>query len=272
LEEEPVIRSRRLALVPVLALAFAGTTTAAHATTEALSSDAVGALVVASCQVDTETPITLEELAPQVLSEADVTVVAGELTAHIVRAEVNTVLGDTQECTFGVLHRDAQLARVQYEGGITLAVGDGIGGTAYASTTEVEIGTMGLRSPVDPTTEVPLEGVLVPLDEVVEDPTYTISVERKALEVVPIAVNRTVKDAAARLLRAQLKAAAQLEAKEVRAAGHQHSAKAVAAAHRSYDRRVAAAQAAYDRATSPKSVTRPVSHLYELTGSVALAG
>lgn len=261
--------SSRLAAVPALTLAFAGLSmTTAHAGTDPLSTDAVNALAVAGCQLDPTTPLTLEEMAPVVVAQADVTVVPGEVTAHVVRADVTTSAGDVQECTFGVLHRDALLKQVQYEGTATLALGDGAGGTLASAVTDLDLGNMG-KGRVDPTTEVPLEGFLVPTDSIVEDPTYTFSVDRTALEVVQIAASRSVQDAAARLLAAQTKAAATLQSKQLKAAKAKHSAKAVAAAQRGYAARVAAAQAAYHRATAPKSVVRPVSHLVTVTGSVS---
>jgi len=260
----------RLVALPPLILALTGLSTgAAHATADALSTESVNTLAVASCQVDPTAP--LEDVNPTVVGEADIEVVPGEITVHVVRAVVTTSLGDRQECTFGVLHRDALLPQVQYHGEVTLALGDGLGATPYSAQTDIEIGNMGNSSPVDPTTEVALAGFVVPLGAVVEDPTYTVSVERKALEVVPIAVNRAEKDAAGRLLKAQLKAAKQLEKKQLKAAKSKHSEKAVAAAKRVYAKRVATAQAAYDRATTPKTVTRPVSHHLSATGSVAAA-
>jgi hypothetical protein len=244
--------SRRLAAAPALAVAFAGfALVPAHATTDALSADSVGSLAVAGCQLDPTAPLTLEQLAPVVLGESDLEVVPGELTAHVVRAQVNTtVAGDPQECTFGVVHRDALLPRVQYEGTATLSLDDGLG-NVYDAVTDIELGNMGKSSPVDATAEVPLAGFLAPLGGTV-DPTYSFSVDRKALEVVPIAVNRAQKNAAGKLLKAQTKAAAQLQKKQVRAAKAKHSAKAVAAANRAYAKRVAAAQAAVDRAPTPK--------------------
>lgn len=261
--------SSRLAAVPALALAFAGlSVTDAHASTDPLSADAVNAFAVASCQLDPTTPLTLEQMAPVVVAEADVTVVPGEITAHVVRADVTTSAGDVQECTFGVLHRDALLKQVQYEGTATLALGDGAGGTVTSAVTDVDLGNMG-KGRVDPTTEVALEGFLAPTDSVVADPTYTLSVERKALEVVQIAAGRSAKDAAAELLAAQTRLAAQVQSKQLKAAKAKHSVKAVAAARRGYAARVAAAQAAYDRATAPTSVVRPVSHLVTVTGVVS---
>src|SRR4051794_21765796 len=111
-----ILRSR-LALAPVLAVAAAGLTMpSALAASDPLTTDAVGALAVASCQLDPAAPLSLEELAPVVVGEADVDVVPGEITAHVVRAEVNTAAGGVQQCTFGVLHRDALLAQVKYDG------------------------------------------------------------------------------------------------------------------------------------------------------------
>lgn len=265
-----MIHTLRLAAVPALAVAITGLTLGpAQAGADALSDDAIGSLAVAACQVDPTAPLSLEDLAPVVVAEADVVVVPGEITAHVVRADVNTTDGGVQECTFGVLHRDALLPRVQYEGTATLSLGDGSGEEAYSADTDIEIGNMGVGSPVDPTTEVPLAGFVVPLDSVVEDPTYSVSLERKGIETVPIAVSRATQDAAGKLLKAQVKAAAQLQRKQVKAAKAKHSAKALAAAKAGYARKVAAAQAAYDRATTPKTVTRPVSHDYTVSGSVA---
>ncbi|HEX2893015.1 MAG TPA: hypothetical protein VHO29_03320 [Marmoricola sp.] len=263
--------SSRLAAVPALTLAFAGLSmTTAHASTDPLSTDAVNALTVASCQLDPTVPLTLDEMAPVVVAETDVTVVPGEVTAHLVRADVTTSAGDVQECTFGVLHRDVLLRQVQYEGTATLALGDGAGGTVASAVTDLDLGNMG-RGRVDPTTEVPLEGFLVPTASVVEDPTYTFSVDRKALETVQIAAGRPVTQAADHLLAAQVKAAATQERKQVKAAKKtKHSAKAVAAAQRRYAARVATAQAAYHRATAPTSVVRPVSHQVTVTGTVSI--
>ena len=267
-----MILSKRLAAAPALAVAFAGLTLVpAHATTDALAIDAIGALAVQSCQQDPTTPLTLEQLAPTVVGEADVQVVPGELTAHVVRAVVNTTAaGDPAECTFGVVHRDALLPRVQYEGTATLSLDDGAG-HVYTAATGLEIGNMGKGSAVDPTAQVVLAGFLAPRGGTV-DPTYSFSVNRKAFETVPIAVNRAQHDAAAKLLKRQTKAAAQLQKKQVKAAKAKHSAKAVAAADRAYAKRLAAAQAAYDRATTPMSVTRPVSHNFSVGGSVPVAG
>jgi hypothetical protein len=262
----------RVPAAAVLALVLGGLgTTAAQADSAPLNATAVGDLAVANCQADPNAPLTAEEMAPVVVGESDVEVVPGELTAHIVRVDVTTSLGDVRECTFGVLHRDALLPQVQYQGTATLALADGLGATVASATTDVEIGNMGHGSPVDPTTEVPLAGFLVPLDVVATDPTYSLSLSRKSLEVVPIAVDRTVKNAAGRLLKAQTKAAAQLQRKQLKAAKSKHSDKAVAAAKRAYDKRVAAAQAAYVRATTPKTVTRPVSRDCSVDGSVALS-
>lgn len=271
-EKEPMNLATRLAAAPALVLAITGLTAAsAHATTDPLSAEAVGALAQASCQLDPTAPLSAADLNPVVVAESDVTVIPGELTAHLVRADVNTSLGDVQECTFGVLHRDALLSQVAYDGTATLALGDGLGGSVASAVTDVELGNMGRGGHVDPTAEVPLNGFLVPTASVVEDPTYAFSIDRKALEVVPIAVDRPVKDAAGRLLNAQVKAAAQLEKKQVKAAKSKHSAKAVAAAQRAYDKRVAEAQAAYTRATAPKSVTRPVSHHVAVSGAISVA-
>ena len=264
--------SKRLAAAPALAVAFAGFTLApAHATTDALATDAIGALAVQSCQQDPATPLTLEQLAPTLVGESDVEIVPGELTAHVVRAVVNTTaVGDPAECTFGVVHREVPLSRVQYQGTATLTLDDGAGHT-YAAATDIEVGNMGKGSPVDRTAEVVLTGFLAPQAGPV-DPTYSFSVDRKAFETVPIAVNRAQHDAAAKLLKAQTKAAAQLQRKQVKAGRAKHSAKAVAAANRAYAKRLAAAQAAYDRATAPMSVTRPVSHHFSVDGSVPVTG
>ena len=261
--------TRRLAVVPVLALAFGGlATSAAHADSAPLTTEAIDALAVANCQLDPAAPVSALDMSPTVVGQIDLVVIPDEITAHFYRVDVTTSLGDVQECTFGVLHRDALLAQVQYEGSVTLGLGDGT--TVAPVTTDVEIGNMGQGSPVDPTAEVVVPGFLAPLDAVTTDPTYTISLSRKALEVVPIAVNRTVHDAADKVLKTQVKAAAQLQKKQLKAARSKHSAKAVAAAKRSYAKRVAAAQAAHDRATTPKTVTRPVSHRYDVQGSIAI--
>jgi hypothetical protein len=257
----------RLAAAPALAVVITGAILSpARASTDALSPEAIGALAVAACQVDPTAPLALEDLAPQIVAESDVDVIPGEITAHLVRADVNVGGGEVQECTFGVLHRDALLSRVQYEGIVSLGLDDGT--TVYSADTDVEIGNMGIGSAVDPTTEVALDGFLAPLDSVGTAPTYSISLERKAIEVVPIAVNRAQKDAAGKLLAKQVKAAAQLEKKQLKAAKAKHSGKAAAKAKAVYDRRVAAAQAAYDRATTPKTVARPVSHPYAVSGSI----
>lgn len=257
----------RLAVAPALAVVIAGAILSpARASTDALSPEEVGALAFEACQVDPTAPLTLEDLAPTVVAESDVDVIPGEITAHLVRADVNVGGGEFQECTFGVLHRDARLSRVQYQGTVSLALDDGT--TVYSADTGVEIGNMGIGSAVDPTPEVALEGFLAPLGSVVTDPTYTISLNRKAIEIVPIAVNRAQKNAAGKLLKKQLKAAAQLEKKQLKAANAKHSEKAAAAAKAVYDRRVAHAQAAYDHATTPKTVSRPVSHLYTVSGSI----
>lgn len=257
----------RLASAPALAVMIVGAILSpAGATTDTLSPEAVGELAVAACQVDPTAPLSLEDLAPQVVAESDVDVIPGEITAHLVRADVNVGGGDVQECTFGVLHRDALLPRVQYEGTVSLGLDDGT--TVWSADTDVEIGNMGIGSAVDPTTEVVLDGFLAPLDSVGTDPTYSISLQRKAIEAVPIAVNRAQKDAAGQLLEKQVKAAAKLEKKQLKAAKAKHSDKAAAKAKAAYDRRVAAAQAAYDRATTPKTVARPVSHPYTVSGSI----
>lgn len=252
---------KRLALAPAVALGLAGLAApAAHATTEPLSVDAVTALAVAQCQADPEAPLTAEELAPVVLGEADVEVVPGEITAHVVRFSVNPA--DPAECTVGVLHRDAQLAQVVYEGTATVA----------GTVTEIELGNMGKSAPVDPTTEVVLPGALVPAADVVEDPSYAISLERTSLQTVAIAVHRGERDAAAKKQRREEKAAAVLLRKQQKAAGHgKGAAKALAKAQRAYEKKIAHAQAAYDRATAPKTVTRPVGEDYAVSGTVAKA-
>lgn len=267
------MNTKRLALAPVLAVALGGLTTApALATTDPLATDAVSSLAVAGCQLDPEAPLTAEELNPVVTAEADVEVVPGEITVHVVRAEVNTSAGDVRQCTFGVLHRDALLKQVQYTGTVRVAVGDGLGGTLAESVTDVELGNMGKSSPVDPTTEVSLGGFLTALDATTEDPTYDVALERKSIQVVQIAVHRTQKDAAARLLKAQLTAADQLKKRELKAANHgKNATKRVAVAKQAYDRRVAAAQAAYTRATTPKTVSRPVAETFAVNGAVTAA-
>lgn len=266
-----MLHSQRLVLVPALAVAFAGlSVTGAQADTQPLSDGAVTALAVTSCQLDPLAPLTLEQMSPVVLAEVDVEVVPGEISAHLVRAEVLTSAGDVQQCTFGVLHRDAQLRQVQHLGTASLALVDTLGGTSYAVDTDIELGNMGKSSPIDPTTEVSLGGFLTPLESAVEDPTYAISVDRKSIEVVQIAPDRAVKDRAGKLLKVQLKAAAKLERKLLKAAKGKGSAKKVAAAERAYAKRVAAAQAAYDRATSPKTVSRPVAVNHTVTGTVSV--
>jgi len=261
--------TRRLAVAPVLALALGGlATSAAHADSAPLTQETIDALAEANCQLDPASPLSALDMNPVVVGQSDLVVIPDEITAHFYRVDVTTSLGDLQECTFGVLHRDALLPQVQYEGSVTLELGDGT--TVDPTSTDVEIGNMGQGSPVDPTTEVVIPGFVLPLDAVTTDPTFTISLDRKALEVVPIAVNRTVHDAADKLLKEQVKAAAQLQKKQLRAAKSKHSAKAVAAAKRSYDKRIAAAQAAHDRATTPKTVTRPVSHQFDVPGSIAI--
>lgn len=261
---------KRLALAPALAVAFGGLTTLpAVASSEPLSADAVTDLAVASCQLDPDAPLSAEELAPNVIAESDVEVVPGEITVHVVRAEVQTSADDVQQCTFGVLHRDALLKQVTYEGIATVALGDDLGGSLAESVTLVELGNMGKSSPIDPTTEVALGGFVTPLDATTEDPTYDVTLERTSIEVVQIAVHKAEKDAAARLLKAQLKAAEQLKKRELKAAAHGKNAeKRIAAAKKAYDRRVAAAQAAYTRATTPKTVSRPVGHTFSVSGSV----
>lgn len=268
-----MIHLKRLALAPALAVTFVGLPLGgAQATTDPLATDAVGALAVASCQLDPLAPLTLEQLSPVVLGEADVEVVPGEITAHILRAAVSTSAGDTRQCTFGVLHRDAQLKQVQHLGTASLSLADALGGTVATVATGIELGNMGNGSPIDPTTEVGLGGFLTPLPEAVQDPTYTISLDRKSIQVVQIAVGRAEKDAAGRMLKAQVKAAAQLERKQVKAAKRKHSAKAVAAAQRAHDKRVAVARARYDRAIAPKTVSRPVRQHFTVTGSVSATG
>ena len=249
----------RLAASSVLALGVAGLAApAALASSDPLSSDAVAALAVAHCQADPANPVGVDELWPVVIGESDVDVVPGEITAHVVRL----VVGGNAECTVAVLHRDAQLKQVAYEGTATVA----------GTETEIELGNMGKSSPVDPTTEVELPGSLVPLDQVTEDPAYEISLVRKSLQTVQIAVHRTEKDAAAKLLKRQTKAAAVLLRAQQRAAGHgKHAAKALAAAQKQYDKRVAQAQKAYAKATAPKTVTRPVGVAYDVAGTVAVA-
>jgi len=253
-------RTSRLTLLPALAIGVAGLVApAASADSAPLASDAVDALAVSFCQADPEAPLTAEQLAPVVVGESDVDVVPGEITVHVVRLDV---AGDA-ECTVGVLHRDAQLKQVTYEGTATI---DG-------TETEFSLGNMGKSSPVDPTTEVPLAGSLVPAADVTEDPAFEVSLVRKALQSVPIAAGRDVEKAAAKLLKAQTKAAADLLRKQTKLAGKHHGKgadKALAAAQKAYDRKVAAAQAAYDRATTPRTVTRPVGVAYDVTGTVAL--
>lgn len=268
-----MFHTKRLVLAPVIAVAFAGlTATGAQADTEPLSEDAVNALAVASCQLDPLAPVTLEEMSPFVLAEVDVEVVPGEISAHVVTAEVLTSAGDVQQCTFGVLHRDTQLKQVQHVGTASLALVDTLGGTSYGVDTEIELGNMGKSSPIDPTTEVSLGGFLTPLESVVEDPTYAISLDRKSLQVVQVAPHKSQEAAAARLLKAQTKAADQLLKKQTKAAKGKNAAKVLAAAQRTHDKRIATAQAQYDRAVAPKSVTRPVSENYTVTGSVGFVG
>lgn len=262
-----MILSKRLVLAPVLALALTGLSVgAAQANTD--PADPVVGLAVGACQLDPATPLTAEQMAPVVVAEADVEVVPGEITAHLVRARVNTSQGDERECTFGVLHRDVLLKQVQYTGSVSVTLGDGLGGTAYSAVTEVEIGNMGIGSAVDPTVEVPLAGFLAPVSEVVTDPSYAISLDRKSIEAVQIAVKRGQAHAAVKQLKAKAKAAAHAKKKQVKAAKAKHAAKAVAAAKKTYAKRVARAQRAYERATSPKTVNRPVSHRFTAVGSV----
>jgi hypothetical protein len=247
----------RLAVSSVLALGVAGLAApAALATSDPLASDTVLALAVAQCQPDPVNPLSLEELAPVVLGESDVDVVPGELTAHVVRIQV----AGSAECTVGVLHRDALLAQVAYEGVAT------VGGTE----TEIEVGNMGKSSPIDPTVEVVLPGSLVPIEEVTEDPAFAITLVRKSRETVSIAVTRAEKDAAARLLKKQTKAAADLLRKQQHAHG-KHADQALAAAQRQYDKRIAVAQKAYEKAITPRTVTRPVGVDYSVSGTVARA-
>ncbi|MBO9524246.1 MAG: hypothetical protein J7518_22125 [Nocardioidaceae bacterium] len=99
-----------------------------------------------------------------------------------------------------------------YEGTATLSVGDGLGGTLAESATDIELGNMGKSSPVDPTAEVALGGLLTAIDATTEDPAYD------------------------------------------------------------YDKRIAAAEAAYRRATTPKTVSRPVSASFSVSGAVTAAG
>ena len=246
----------RLAASAVLALGVAGLVTpSAQASSDPLTDEAVAALAVAHCQADPANPLTAEELAPVVVGWADVDVVPGEITAHVLRLEV----AGTSECAVGVLHRDAQLKQVAYEGTATVA----------GTVTEIELGNMGKSSPIDPTTEVDLPGSLVPLADATEDPAFDISLVRKSLQTVQIAVHRTQKDAAARLLKAQTKAAANLLRKQEHAASHgKHADKALATAQKQYDMRIAAAQKDYDNATAPRSVTLPVGLDFSVSGSV----
>ena len=268
-----MILSRRLAVSAALATAALGlTVNPAHATTEPLSADAVGTLAVASCQLDPLAPLSLEEMSPVVVGESDVEVVADEISVHVVRAQVNTSAGDVQECTFGVLHRDAQLKQVQHVGTVSLDRVDSVAGTSSGVETDIELGNMGKRSPIDPTTEVSLGGFLTPLENAVEDPSYTVTLDRKSIQEVQIAANRAEKDAAARLLKVQTKAAATLLKKQSKVAHGKHADKAQAAAQRSYERRIAAAEAAYLKAISPKTISRPVSEPFAVTGTVVAAG
>lgn len=268
-----MIHTKRLVLAPALAVAFAClAVTGAQADSAPLSEEAVNALAVSSCQLDPLVPLTLEEMSPVVLAEVDVEVVPGEISAHLVRAEVLTSAGDVQQCTFGVLHRDAQLKQVQHVGTASLSLVDTPSGTSYGVDTEVELGNMGMSSPIDPTTEVDLGGFLTPLENAVEDPTYVISLDRKSLQVVQVAVARSQEAAAAKLLKSETKAATRLFKKQAKAAKGKHADKVLAAAQRTYDKRIAVAQAKYVRATTPKSVTRPVSVNHTVTGSVAQAG
>lgn len=268
-----MIHTKRLVLAPALAVAIAGfAVSGAQADTEPLAEEAVTALAVASCQLDPLVPLSAEEMSPFVLAEADVEVVPGEISAHVVTAEVLTSAGDVQQCTFGVLHRDAQLKQVQHLGTASLALVDTLAGTSYGVDTEIELGNMGSSSPIDPTTEVSLGGFLTPLENAVEDPTYAISVDRKSLQVVQVGASKSLEAAAARLLKAQTKAADQLLKKQTKAAKGKNAAKVLAAAQRTHDKRIAVAQARYDRAVAPRSITRPVSENYTVTGSVGLFG
>lgn len=250
---------KRLATTSALAIGAAVLAApAALATADPLAGDAVTALAVAHCQADPDNPLGAEELAPVVLGESDVEVVPGEITAHLVRLEI----AGTAECTVGVLHRDAQLAQVAYEGTATVA----------GTETEIELGNLGKSAPVDPTTEVELPGSLVPIEEVADDPAYDISLVRTSRQTVQIAVSRGDRDAAAKQAKREAKAAADLLRKQQRAAAHgKHADKALAAAQRQYDRRMAAAQKAYEKATAPRTVTRPVEVDYAVSGTVARA-
>jgi hypothetical protein len=265
----------RLALVPAVAAAVAGTTmSAAHASTEPLSVDAVDALAVASCQADPTVPLTLEELSPQLVAETDVDVFPGEISVHLVRAVVNTTsAGDVQEeCTFGVLHRDAQLKQVQHVGLVTLARADADAVTLSSVATEIGLGNMGKSSPIDPTTEVSLGGFLTPLEDAVVDPTYEISLNRKSIQTVTIAVHRAEKAAAAHKQKRQEKAAALLLKQQTKAAHGKHSERLLSAAQRTYDKRVARAEAQYARATTPKTISRPVAEHVSMSGTISAAG
>jgi hypothetical protein len=180
-----MITVTRLALAPACAVLFAAMSGApAFADTTALAPDAVNALAMANCQLDTANPVTLAQMNPVLTGEVDVSVVPGEITAHILRAQVTTSQGDVQQCTFGVLHRDSLLPRVQYHGTASLALDDSASGTSYGVTTEIELGNMGRRAPVDPTTEVNLGGFLTPVANTTSDPTFTVSVTRKSFDVV----------------------------------------------------------------------------------------
>lgn len=251
---------KRLSLVPVLTVGLSGLTAPGFAATEPLTVEAITALAVERCQPEAEVPLTAEELAPVVIGAADVEVVPGELTAHVVRLEVN--IGEPAECIVGVLHRDVQLPQVTYEGAAVLA----------GTETLIELGNMGRSAPVDPTAEVMLPGSLVLATDVVEDPAYAVTLVRKSLETVQIAVGKAQKDAAARLLKQETKAAAALLRKQEKIAGKirgKGAEKALAAAQRTFDRKIDAARARYLRATTPKTVTRPVGVDYTVTGSVA---
>lgn len=252
------MRLTRLVLVPAVVLGVTGFTAPAFSTADPLADEAVAALAVEHCQPVGDVPLTAEELAPAVIGTADVEVVPGEISVHVVRLAVN--IGEPAECTVAVLHRDAALARVAYAG--TAVVG--------GVETSIELGNMGKSAPVDPTTEVALPGTLVPVADVVDDPAYDVSLVRTAMQTVPIAVNRSQKDAAARLLKAESRAAAVLLRKQQHAAGKgKGAARALAAAEKNYDRRIARAQAAFERATTPKTVTRPVGVDYSVSGTVA---
>lgn len=249
---------KRLTLVPAFVVGLTGLTAPAIADTSPLAEDAVTALAVEHCQPDAEAPLSAEALAPVVIGTADVEVVPGEISAHILRFAVD--VGEPAECTVGVLHRETALAQVVYEG---TAV---VGGTE----TLIELGNMGKSAPVDPTTEISLPGSLLLTADAVADPAYEFALVRKSLQTVLIAVDRAQKDAAGRLLKSETKAAAHLLRQQQKAAGKgKGAAKALASAQRNYDRKVAAAQARYTKAVTPKTVTRPVGVSYNVSGTVA---